>query len=71
MKNAFDGLSNSLDTAEERINDIEMSVGTYETMQRDRTKKFKQDMQEPWGQLQKVLHMHNRQEERERNGRNH
>ena len=48
MKNAFDGLSNSLDTAEERINDIEMSVGTYETMQRDRTKKFKQDMQEPW-----------------------
>ena len=33
MKNAFDGLSNSLDTAEERINDLEMSVGTYETMQ--------------------------------------
>ena len=48
MKNAFDGLSNSLDTAEERINDLEMSVGTYETMQRDRMKKFKQDMQEPW-----------------------
>ena len=38
MKNAFDGLSNSLGTAEERINDLEVSVGTYETTQRDRMK---------------------------------
>lgn len=62
MKNAFDGLSNSLDTAEERINDLEMSV-IYETMQRDRVKKVQTGYAGTMGQLQKVLHMHTRQEE--------
>ena len=37
-ENAFDGLCKILGTAEEKINDLEVSVGTYETTQRDRMK---------------------------------